>query len=134
MKVQPNAPCPCGRGVKFKKCCRPLHRGAVAASAEALMRSRYAAYAAGDADYILTTTDPTGPHFQTNRDAWRAEVQSFCAQTRFEGLDVLDSGDDWVSFRATLTQDGRDASFSERSTFRCVDGRWLYHSGSALDS
>ena len=129
MKIQPNAPCPCGKGAKFKKCCRPLHRGAIAATPELLMRSRYAAYAVGGADYILATTDPTGPHFQEDRARWLEEVRGFCASTRFERLEVLAAGDDWVSFRATLSQDGRDTSFSERSTFRRVDGRWLYHSG-----
>lgn len=93
------------------------------------MRSRYAAYAVGEADYILATTDPTGPHFQEDRERWLEEVRGFCASTHFEALEVLAAEQDWVSFRATLSQSGRDTSFSERSTFRRVDDRWVYHSG-----
>jgi SEC-C motif-containing protein len=129
VKVQPNAPCPCGQGTKFKKCCRPLHRGAVAATPEQLMRSRFAAYAVGEAEYIVATTDPDGPQFQQDRERWLEDLRGFCASTSFDGLEVFAAEGTWVSFRATLSQDARDVSFSERSTFRRVEGRWLYHSG-----
>ena len=50
------------------------------------------------------------------------------------GLEIQGSGTEgdagWVHFRAILTQDGRDASFEERSTFVRRDGRWLYVTGS----
>src|SRR5262245_36199168 len=37
--------CPCGSGVAYEACCGPIHSGAQpAATAEALMRSRYSAY------------------------------------------------------------------------------------------
>lgn len=98
------------------------------------MRSRFAAYALGLVDYVLATTDPTGPQAGPDRRAWAAEVEGFCRDTRFLGLDVLGSGQDgdagWVRFRATLEQDGRDASFVERSTFARREGRWLYVAGS----
>lgn len=46
--------CPCGRG-RYDACCGPLHAGVPAADAEALMRSRYSAYAFELADYLLAT-------------------------------------------------------------------------------
>lgn len=99
------------------------------------MRSRYSAYALGLTDYILATTDPTGPHFEPDTAAWRASVARFSAETRFQGLDVLASsehGDEGaVRFRAHLEREGRDVSFGETSQFRRVNGRWLYHSGEA---
>src|SRR5579862_3926574 len=53
--------CPCGSGATYVACCGPLHRGsASAATAEQLMRSRYSAFAVGDADYLLATWHPTG--------------------------------------------------------------------------
>lgn len=97
------------------------------------MRSRYAAFALGLVDYVLVTTDPNGPMARADRREWTLEVEDFCAETGFLGLAVLGSGQEgdagWVRFRATLTQSGQDASFTERSTFVRRDGRWLYVAG-----
>ena len=97
------------------------------------MRSRYTAYAIGLADYILATTDPSGPHWREARAQWLREVRDFCDATDFDGLEILETRSEeeraWVRFRARLRQDGRDASFDERSLFHRRDGRWRYHSG-----
>ncbi len=129
----PNDPCPCESGRKYKKCCRPFHQGQPAPTAEALMRSRYCAYALGLADYILATTHPKGPHHERNRAAWLNEVQRFCESTSFEGLVVSGAREEgdrgMVAFHARLRQDEREATLSERSLFLREGGRWLYHSG-----
>ncbi len=97
------------------------------------MRSRYTAYALGEVDYIIDTTHPDGPHHLTDRAAWADDVRGFCDRTRFEGLEILESGSEgeegWVTFRARLSQRGADASFVERSRFLRSNGQWLYHSG-----
>ena len=95
------------------------------------MRSRYTAYALGEVDYVLETTHPEGPVWEADRAGWAGQVEAFCRGTTFEGLVVLaaeaPAGDvGHVTFRARLSQGGRDASFSERSEFRRLDGRWLY--------
>ena len=41
--------CPCGLGDDYESCCGRFHAGAPAPTAEALMRSRYSAFAVGDA-------------------------------------------------------------------------------------
>ena len=132
----PNAPCPCGSGRKYKKCCRVFHYGKLPPHAELLMRARYAAYAVGEVDFILATTHPDGPHFQADAAKWRDEVRQFSQQTAFEGLRVEhaeESGDAaTVRFHATLSRGGKDASFGEESTFAKVDGRWLYVAGTAV--
>ncbi|MFV8750271.1 YchJ family protein [Nannocystaceae bacterium ST9] len=131
--VSVNAPCPCGSGHKYKRCCRPLHAGAPASSPEALMRSRYCAYALGEVDYLLATTHPEGPHFRSDTREWRADVAQFCTSTRFEGLEIQlsreqgDRGE--VRFFARLSREGRDVSFVEHSVFVREGGRWLYLSG-----
>jgi SEC-C motif-containing protein len=127
----PDAACPCGSGRKFKRCCLRLHRGATAATPEALMRSRYAAYAAGDVDYIIATTDPQGPQFEHDRAAWARSIAAFCEATRFEQLEIRASSpvvDEHgeVEFFARLSRGGEDVSFVERSVFVRRDGRWLY--------
>jgi SEC-C motif domain protein len=56
--------CPCGSGEPYADCCGPLHRGratglVTAPTAERLMRSRFSAFAVGDAAYLLLTWHPT---------------------------------------------------------------------------
>ena len=56
---QARAACPCGSGLAYATCCEPLHDGqATAATAEQLMRSRYAAYARNRSDYVFRTWHP----------------------------------------------------------------------------
>ena len=50
--------CPCGTGKEYSHCCGIYHQGQPAPTAEALMRSRYSAYAIGHVDYIIRTTWP----------------------------------------------------------------------------
>ncbi len=50
-------PCPCGSGLTYGKCCEPLHEGEPAASPEALMRSRYTAYALRLDGFVLASWD-----------------------------------------------------------------------------
>lgn len=129
-------PCPCHGGRSYGACCRPWHHGAPAPTPEALMRSRFAAYALGLVDHIVATTDPKGPQWQRHAASWRRSIAAFCEQTHFLGLQVLDSGADGdeghVTFLAMLTQGGHDASFTERSRFTRAQGRWRYHSGTPV--
>ena len=48
-------PCPCGNAAGYAQCCGPLHDGAVAATAEQLMRARYSAYVLLREDYLLAS-------------------------------------------------------------------------------
>lgn len=132
-----NALCPCGSGTKYKRCCRPLHAGAPAATPEALMRSRYCAYAIAEVDYLIATTHPDGPQFRSDTREWAAEIRSFCTSTRFEGLEVRSSGEQGdrgeVVFFARLRHEARDASFVEHSVFVRENGRWMYYSGDASE-
>ncbi len=90
------------------------------------MRSRFAAYALGLADYIIHTTDPQGPQWVADEGVWKASITRFHQSTRFLGLRVLETGPDTVRFRAELEQLGQDASFEELSRFVQREGRWLY--------
>ncbi len=95
------------------------------------MRARYAAYAYGLVDFIVETTDRTGPRWQRDMAVWKAEIRRFSEETRFLRLEVLDSqeqGDDaTVRFFAHLQSGPRDTSFGETSTFVRQGGWWKYH-------
>lgn len=137
--MAPSPRCPCHSRKKAHRCCGPWLGGRPAPTPTALMRSRFAAYALGRADYIVATTHPENPQAQVDVDAWLASIAAFSAQTRFRGLRILAASDvedgcATVTFHAVLEQAGRDASFSECSTFlRGADGRWRYHGGVRLE-
>jgi SEC-C motif-containing protein len=57
--IAPSSACPCGSGKTYAQCCEPLHAGTAAATAEALMRSRYSAYVAELKPYLLSTWHPS---------------------------------------------------------------------------
>lgn len=73
--------CPCCSGQAYANCCQRLHDGQAASSAEALMRSRYAAYVLHLEDYILATW-----HADTRPD--NLELSN---DIKWLGLDVLSS-------------------------------------------
>jgi len=117
------ARCPCRSGKTYKRCCRLWHSGGLAPTPEALMRSRYSAYALGHVDYVLRTQTPAPP---------REQVEAFARNTRFLRLVVEAAEGSTVTFTATLEQGGQDASFRERSSFENIDGAWLYTTGERL--
>ncbi|WP_433309924.1 YchJ family protein [Micromonospora chersina] len=117
-------PCPCGSGLPYADCCGPIHRGvAAAATAEALMRSRYSAFAVGDADYLLrswhSTTRPP-----------RLGLDPGTRWTRLEVLDTDRGGlfdtEGTVAFRAHYREAGRPGTVAEHSRFVREGGRWVY--------
>lgn len=97
------------------------------------MRSRFAAYALGLADYIIETTHSDHPEFSKDRARWRESIEAFSRATSFDHLTIKEFVDGeqtaTVSFTAHLRQAGSDATFSENSSFVKENDRWLYKSG-----
>ena len=66
--------CPCGLGQPYGECCGPAHRGHAPATAEGLMRSRFAAFALDDRLRIggrgrcLDSLHGTLPHRRADAD------------------------------------------------------------------
>ena len=125
--LSPNAPCPCGSGQKYKKCCRLYHLGKTAPDALTLMKSRYSAYAAGEADYIIRTTHPEHPEYRRQTKEWKKEILDFCHFTEFHRLEILsrrqNGSEGWVHFIAHLST----GPMEECSRF-LREEQWLYHS------
>ena len=128
-----NKPCPCGSGKTYQLCCQPFHLGQLPETALQLMRSRYSAYALNLPAYIISTTHPDNPHFDADTAMWTKNISSFCLNTSFDKLGILDhqpmGNTATVTFTAHLTQNKKNASFTERSYFVKVNGKWLYHNG-----
>jgi SEC-C motif-containing protein len=125
--VDDDALCPCLTGLPYGECCAPLHRGdRQAATAEALMRSRYAAFAVGDDAYLRASWHPS------TRPA-TLELDSDQRWLRLDVLAVAGGGifDDagTVEFVATYRHDGVRGQLREVSRFVREGGRWLYVDG-----
>jgi SEC-C motif-containing protein len=122
--------CPCGSGAPYTACCGPLHDGEVpAATAEALMRSRYSAFVVGDVPYLLRTWHP----------ATRPESIELDPDQLWSGLAVLateaggpEDGKGVVEFRASYAVRGEPGVLHEVSRFFRVDGAWVYVRGRQL--
>ena len=100
------------------------------------MRSRYSAFTLNLPKYIIQTTHPQNQDFTTDITNWLQGIESFCLNTEFKNLQVITckntQNEAYITFRATLFSNGKDCSFTEKSKFFKVDGKWLYHSGEFL--
>jgi len=130
--------CPCHSDKEYDLCCGVYHKGENAPNALLLMRSRYSAYALKNIDYILRTTHRDHPQSQLPLQKRRTQIGAFSSKTKFNGLEILDfkeeGGEAFVTFRAILSQNGKDASFTEKSRFLKENGAWAYVSGEILSS
>jgi uncharacterized protein YchJ len=81
--------CACGSMRPYTACCAPLHTGAALPhSATALMRARYSALATGQPQFVMDTTARSSADWREDSKAWRAELQAYCEEFYFVGLDV----------------------------------------------
>ncbi|WP_062375617.1 YchJ family protein [Halomonas sp. KX33721] len=117
--------CPCGSDKPFDTCCQPYHQGRILPpTPEALMRSRYTAFALNQRDYLLATW-----HSST-----RPQQLPLDSDTQWVALDIVaaptvqnDQGS--VHFRATFRESGGWHVLEEVSRFVREEGRWWYIDG-----
>jgi len=124
--------CPCGSGQPYSSCCAPYITGAaVAQSAEALMRSRYSAYAEHAIDYLGDTLHPE------HRNDWdRDATRRWSEAAEWLGLEIVSTEggqpgetEGWVEFIASYNEKGELKRHHERSRFAAAGGRWYYVDG-----
>lgn len=133
-----DARCPCLSGETYGACCGRYHRGLLAGgadsvtatTAEALMRSRYAAFAVGDADYLLATWHPSTRPADLDLDddvTWRRlDVVATSAGGPLDRTGVVEFV---AHYRSDETRER--ASLHEISSFVREGGRWYYLDGEA---
>ncbi|AYO58267.1 preprotein translocase subunit SecA [Chryseobacterium sp. 6424] len=122
--------CPCCSAKDYNECCYLYHSGEEnAPTAEALMRSRYAAFALKNADYLYNTTLPGKRKFHPKK-----ELQEWAEINIWTKLEILRTPAlDVVEFRAYYTDDeGQPQIHHELSRFRKAKGCWYYVSGDFL--
>lgn len=121
--------CPCGSNNSYETCCGTYHSGkAIAPTAEALMRSRYSAFAKHEITYLKETTwPPHQKHFDEHA------YQARATQSAWLGLQILshEAGGE-TDTRGTVTfiaKSMRNAELDEqyeKSLFKKKNGQWYY--------
>jgi SEC-C motif-containing protein len=121
--------CPCGFNKSYETCCGVFHSvKANAPTAEALMRSRYSAFAKNEILYLKATTwPPNQKHFD------EAGYSSRAKESFWLGLQILDSeyGKEndtkgTVTFIAKSMISGEVKEQREKSLFKKKNGVWFY--------
>ncbi len=121
-KTRADKLCHCGTGRTFENCCAPLIAGEQSApTAEALMRSRYSAYAEHDEAYILSTW-----HASTRPQSLSVNEDSAVQWIR---LKVMQCSQDTVEFMAWYKLNGKAHKLHEHSRFIYENQRWYYVDG-----
>lgn len=127
--------CPCESGKPYSKCCEIYHLGSPAPTAEALMRSRYSAYALATensalTEYLLQTWHPdTHPESLslTGEDA----IKWLGLQIkRYQNIDANNAIVEFVArYKYANNLSGKAERLHETSRFKLIDNRWYYLDG-----
>ena len=122
-----DARCPCGTGGVFGECCGPvLRRERRAATAVALMRSRYTAFAVGDTEHLLASWHPgtRPPEITIDPEMrwYRLDIEATTGGTPFDATGT-------VTFTAHYRLATERGTLRESSRFEKLDGSWLYIDG-----
>lgn len=130
-----NSLCPCQSGEKYSACCEPILTGKKpAATAEALMRSRYSAFVTGHIDYL---EESLHPDHRAEYDS--ATTKKWASESEWLGLQILqtrkggeEDQEGEIEFAASFRQKGGKALVHhEIGTFSRHNGRWYYVDGKA---
>ena len=125
--------CPCGSQKEYSECCEPLHKGkASAATAEQLMRSRYAAYAKQELDYLFNTTHP-----ESREDYDADSTREWAANSSWDHIEIVstnagtaDDSEGEVEFIAHFAdRKGRKLMHHELALFEKFEGNWYFKDG-----
>jgi SEC-C motif domain protein len=124
--------CPCGSGLAFNQCCEPLIKGILdATTPEQLMRSRYAAYATKNANYIYTTYAKI-----TQLAISEQEISEWADETTWLSLQILNhhysESYGTVEFIASYQFALQKQELHEKSRFIKEQGQWRYLDGNIL--
>ena len=123
--------CPCCSGKTYEECCKPFHIGEkFTSTAEALMRSRFSAFAIPNGKYLMETTSPSKRQFHNTKD-----LQQWGEINEWTNLEIVNKPSlSKVEFKAFYTdEDGQKQVHHELSKFKMIQNRWYYVSGQFLD-
>lgn len=128
--IKKNDACPCGSGEEFSACCDLYLSGKQKPkTAEATMRSRYAAFVTGNVDYIMNSHHP-----ETVKQIDRAGIEDWSKNAVWQSLDVIsvendgeDSDEAVVEFLAKYVQEGKNYQHHEVALFKKNEADWFFY-------
>jgi SEC-C motif-containing protein len=123
--------CPCGSGKNYSECCEPIIKKKILAdSPEALMRSRYSAYAKEEIFWLRDSLEE-----KQRKDFDEKGARQWSKQAEWMGLSIIQSKMDeennsgLVEFAAKYKQGGVAREHREVSEFVRKNGEWLLNEG-----
>jgi len=124
--VNKAALCFCGSAIPFQDCCEKYITGIEKApTALALMKSRYAAFATQQADYLLNTT-----HSSQRKYYSKADILNWATANEWQKLEIISFTENTVEFKAYfLDEKKQNQIHHEFSTFKKENGSWFYVDG-----
>lgn len=125
-------PCPCGSAQPYESCCEPVISGRTPApTAEALMRSRYAAYARGALDHLRDSLHPDHRNDYDEEGARRWAETSEWLGLEIVATEAGGEGDEegTVEFIAEYRRKGEKHAHHEIASFQRHQNRWYYVDG-----
>ena len=122
--------CPCSSNKAYSLCCEPLHKGLQKAQTpEELMRSRYSAFALGEAEYLYKTS-LVKHHAPNELEQLKAQM----GQVEWLKLEVLAAYDDIVEFKAYYRDESGIHLLHEESHFIYENECWFYDEGTLFNT
>ena len=118
--------CYCGSSNSYKECCEKfINSSQNAPTAEALMRSRYSAYATQAVGYLIATTAVL-----QRKLLIKSDILEWSQSNKWNKLEIIEATENTVEFKAYYT-DSNNLSYihHEKSTFIIEDGKWCYVDG-----
>ena len=118
--------CYCGSSNSYKECCEKfINSSQNASTAEALMRSRYSAYATQAVDYLIATTAVL-----QRKLLIKSDILEWSQSNKWNKLEIIEATENTVEFKAYYT-DSNNLSYihHEKSTFIIEDEKWCYVGG-----
>jgi SEC-C motif-containing protein len=122
--------CPCSSGKLYSECCEPAISGKTPApTAEALMRSRYTAYAKGEIDYIIAST-----HVEQRADNDPKAIKEWSESADWQKLEITrtEAGgpkdqEGLVEFTAYFAENGINKTHHEIAQFKKDKDQWFFY-------
>lgn len=124
--------CPCGSGIQYEKCCRPLIKGERPASGpEEVMRARYTAYVMKEIDYLFNSLHPAQ---RSDFDA--KATRTWAENSDWHKLEILETAGGGthdsrgtVEFVASYSEKGVRKEHRESAKFIKDSETWYFEKG-----
>lgn len=115
--------CPCNSSKLYIDCCKKVHLNIhIANTAEELMRSRYSAFVLANIEYLQkshhATTRPTKKE--------KKEILDWTKSVEWIRLEVINSTENTVEFKAYFMENGKLDVIHENSFFCKENSHWVY--------